>query len=113
MWSRNAGSGYKPGKSDGFDYMLHDRSNYASPSPVVGKQQVYYFYGNGDLVAYDFQGDEKWRRNLQKITEIFAFSGPFQHLLPSLTKNFIFLFYNAMNLSTDGASKGQSHSYFA
>ena len=77
LWSRNAGSGYRPGKSDGFDYMLHDRSNYASPSPVVGKQQVYYFYGNGDLVAYDFQGDEKWRRNLQKDYGDFCFQWTF------------------------------------
>ena len=57
--------------------MLHDRSNYASPSPVVGKQLVYYFFGNGDLVAYDFQGNEKWRRNLQKDYGDFCFQWTF------------------------------------
>ena len=65
------------GNSDGFDYMLHDRSNYASPSPVVGRELVFYFFGNGDLVAYDFDGNKKWERNLQKIMEIFAFNGLF------------------------------------
>ena len=43
LWSKKAGSGYRPGQSDGFDYMLHDRSNYASPSPVVGEDGVFFF----------------------------------------------------------------------
>ena len=77
LWSRNAGSGYRPGKSDGFDYMLHDRSNYASPSPVVGNKLVFYFFGNGDLVSYDFDGNEQWRRNLQKDYGDFCFQWTF------------------------------------
>ena len=77
LWSRNAGSGYRPGDSDGFDYMLHDRSNYASPSPVVGRELVFYFFGNGDLVAYDFDGNKKWERNLQKDYGDFCFQWTF------------------------------------
>ena len=77
LWSKNAGSGYKPGKSDGFDYMLHDRSNYASPSPVVGRESVFFFFGNGDLVAYDFAGNEQWRRNLQQDYGDFCFQWTF------------------------------------
>lgn len=77
LWSRIAGSGYKPGKSAGFDYMLHDRSNYASPSPVVGNNSVFFFFGNGDLVAYDFLGNEQWRRNLQKDYGDFCFQWTF------------------------------------
>ena len=77
MWSRNAGSGYRPGQADGFDYMLHDRSNYASPSPVVGLGLVYFFFGNGDLVAYDFAGKEQWRRNLQQDFGDFCFQWTF------------------------------------
>lgn len=77
IWSRNAGSGYRPGKSDGFDYMLHDRSNYASPSPAVGNDLVFFFFGNGDLVAYNFQGKERWRRNLQQDYGDFCFQWTF------------------------------------
>ena len=35
IWGNNAGSGYRPGNNDGFDYQLDSRSNYASPSPVT------------------------------------------------------------------------------
>ena len=77
LWSKKAGSGYRPGHSDGFDYMLHDRSNYASPSPVVGQDAVFFFFGNGDLVSYDLSGNEQWRRNLQKDYGDFCFQWTF------------------------------------
>ena len=77
LWRKNAGSGYRPGQKDGFDYMLHDRSNYASPSPVIGEDTVFFFFGNGDLIAYDFDGNEKWRRNLQSDYGDFCFQWTF------------------------------------
>lgn len=42
-----------------------DRSDYASPSPVTDGQRVLFYYGNGELVAFDFTGSEVWRRNIQ------------------------------------------------
>ncbi len=77
LWTRNAGSGYRPGKGDGFDYQLDSRTTYASPSPVTDGEVVVFFYGNGDLVAYDLGGKELWRRNLQKDYGDFCFQWTF------------------------------------
>jgi outer membrane protein assembly factor BamB len=90
LWSKKAGSGYRPGQSDGFDYMLHDRSNYASPSPVVGNNAVFFFFGNGDLVSYDFSGNEQWRRNLQQDYGDFCFQWTFS-ASPTFFKDKLYL----------------------
>ena len=58
LWSKNAGSGYRPGDGDGFDYQLDSRSNYASPSPVTDGQRAIFFFGNGDLVSFLMDGSE-------------------------------------------------------
>lgn len=50
-----------------------NRSNLASPSPVTDGALVYFFYGTGDLVAYDFSGKQIWARNIQKDFGQFAF----------------------------------------
>lgn len=50
-----------------------DRSNLASPSPVTDGERVYFFYGTGDLVAFDFAGKQIWARNIQKEYGQFAF----------------------------------------
>jgi len=42
------------------------RGNMASPSPVADGKAVYALYGTGDFAAYDFQGNELWRRDLGK-----------------------------------------------
>ncbi|MBM3878472.1 MAG: hypothetical protein FJ387_01965 [Verrucomicrobia bacterium] len=52
-------------------------SNYASPSPVTDGQRVVFFYGNGDLVAYDLAGKTLWARNLQRDYGDFAFQWTF------------------------------------
>jgi hypothetical protein len=49
------------------------RSNFASSSPVTDGQIVVFFYGNGDLVCYDLDGQQKWARNIQKDYGDFAF----------------------------------------
>src|SRR5690606_25933799 len=41
-----------------------NRSNLASPSPVTDGELVCFFYGTGDLVAYDFSGKQIWARNI-------------------------------------------------
>src|SRR4029079_16307251 len=52
-------------------------SNYASPSPVTDGKRVVFFYGNGDLVAYDFAGEKIWSRNLQRDYGDFSFGWTF------------------------------------
>jgi outer membrane protein assembly factor BamB len=54
-----------------------DRSNYASPSPATDGKIVVFFYGNGDLVAFDLAGKQLWRRNIQKDYGDFAFQWTF------------------------------------
>ena len=38
--------------------------NSAAPSPVTDGEHVWAFFGTGDLVCYDFQGNEVWHTNL-------------------------------------------------
>jgi outer membrane protein assembly factor BamB len=45
---------------------FHADHNLASPSPVTDGQVVVVHFGNGDLTAYDFEGQQLWKRNLQK-----------------------------------------------
>ncbi len=50
-----------------------NRSNYAAPSPSTDGRRVIFFFGTGDLLAYDLDGKELWRRNVQKDYGTFAF----------------------------------------
>jgi outer membrane protein assembly factor BamB len=45
---------------------FHKLHNLASPSPVTDGRRVFAHFGNGDLAAYDFEGKQLWRRNLQE-----------------------------------------------
>jgi outer membrane protein assembly factor BamB len=48
------------------------RNNSASPSPATDGQRVFILYATGDLAAFDFAGEELWRRNLAKDYGSFA-----------------------------------------
>lgn len=50
-----------------------NRSTLASPSPVTDGETVYFYYGTGDLAAFDFDGKKIWSRNIQKDYGQFAF----------------------------------------
>ncbi|HUT10160.1 MAG TPA: PQQ-binding-like beta-propeller repeat protein [Thermoguttaceae bacterium] len=45
---------------------FHGIHNLASPSPVTDGEVVVVHFGNGDLAAYDFEGQQLWHRNLQQ-----------------------------------------------
>jgi outer membrane protein assembly factor BamB len=64
LWEHETGQGI--GKDN--------RSNFASASPAAGDGKlVVFFYGTGDLVAFDFSGKKLWARNIQKDYGPFAF----------------------------------------
>jgi outer membrane protein assembly factor BamB len=73
------------------DGIQRDRmSNYASPSATTDGQRVIFFYGNGDLAAFDFAGDRLWRRNLQSDYGDFAFNFTFASS-PTLCRGRLYL----------------------
>ena len=49
------------------------RTSQAAPSPTTDGNLVYFYYGTGDLVAFDFAGKKVWSRNLQTDYGQFAF----------------------------------------
>jgi len=73
VWSRQAGSEPTPNvdlfRKTGEQrrhQKFHRDHNFATPSPVTDGRLVVVHFGNGDLAAYDFDGKQLWRRNLQK-----------------------------------------------
>jgi outer membrane protein assembly factor BamB len=63
LWDQEIGTGYN----------LDDKSNFSSPSPVTDGKLVVYYYGNGELAAFDFSGKKLWSRNVQKDYGQFAY----------------------------------------
>lgn len=68
VWTRVVGKGETlrgpPGSYRG-SQKFHNNHNLASPSPVTDGQLVIVHFGNGDMAAYDFDGQQLWHRNLQ------------------------------------------------
>ena len=48
------------------DSRHNERNDFASPSPITDGKTVWFYFGSGDLVAFDLDGKEIWARNLQK-----------------------------------------------
>ena len=107
-WQKSAHSGYvTPG---GTKVMLDDRSNYASPSPVTDGRRVVFFYGNGDLVCYDFDGSKVWSRNIQKDYGDFAFNWTFSSS-PQFYDGRLYLQILQRNMPVGPRGKGQPESF--
>lgn len=51
-----------------------DRSTYSSPSPATDGKVVIFFYGTGDLMAFDFDGTQKWSQNIGPFAFLWTFS---------------------------------------
>jgi outer membrane protein assembly factor BamB len=56
LWSKQVGLGYQQ----------NNMNNTASPSAVTDGKMVWFYYGTGDLAAFDLDGNEKWSRNIAK-----------------------------------------------
>ncbi len=88
------------------------RSTYSSPSPVTDGKVVVFFYGNGLMVAYDFDGQQLWKRDIQKDYGEFAFQWTFSST-PLLWNHLLYL----QVLQRDepargrGTSEGEIESY--
>lgn len=50
-----------------------NNSNFASPSPTTDGKLVWFLYGTGDLLAFDFKGNKVWSVNLQQKYAQFAY----------------------------------------
>ena len=88
------------------------RSNFASGSPTTDGKHVYFFYGNGDLVAFDFDGKKVWARNIQKEYGPFAFLWTFSSS-PTLHDGKLFIQVLQRNEPVDGRGRadGPNDSY--
>jgi outer membrane protein assembly factor BamB len=53
-------------------YQWDDKSNLASPSPVIDGDHVIFFFATGDLVCLGHDGSEIWKRNICKDHGRFA-----------------------------------------
>jgi len=56
LWRKPAGS----------DPRKFARNNMASPSPVTDGTRVFFLFGNGTLLGFDFEGRELWSRSIEK-----------------------------------------------
>ncbi len=67
VWTRDVGSGRTPrDAAKRLETKFHRLHNLATPSPVTDGKTVVVHFGNGDLAAYDFDGNQLWKRNLQE-----------------------------------------------
>lgn len=56
IWKRTIGTGNKN---------ILNRHNMSSPCPVTDGETIWVMSGKADIVAFDFEGNERWRRNLE------------------------------------------------
>lgn len=102
LWNQECGVGFNK----------DDRSNYASPSPTTDGKLVFFYYGNGDLAAFDFAGKKIWSRNIQKDYGSFAFQWTYS-TSPTLFdgKLFIQVLQRDVPVRGGGRTDGPNDSY--
>jgi hypothetical protein len=66
-WKDEAGSGFAK----------DDRTNFSAPSAVTNGEVVVFFFGSGDLAAYEVGGKKLWDTNIQEDYGEFAFGWTF------------------------------------
>jgi outer membrane protein assembly factor BamB len=71
---------------------------------------VVFFYGNGDLVTYDFQGAKLWARNIQRDYGDFCFGWTFSST-PQLYDGKLYVQILQRDIPVDGRGKDGSESF--
>ena len=56
LWRRETGTGNR----------IYRKQNLASPSPVTDGKHIWVLTGSGFLTCFDFEGNQLWRRDIQK-----------------------------------------------
>ncbi len=64
VWSRDIADGIRK----------DTRSTYSAPTPATDGESVYFFFGNGDLAAFEVDGTPMWRKNLGPFAFGWTFS---------------------------------------
>lgn len=108
-WQNAMGSGYRTA-GDGNKVQLDERGHYAQPSPVTDGTLVYFFFGNGDLAAFDFAGTKRWQRNLQQDYGDFAFQWTFSSS-PQLWDKKLYIQILQRDQTVRARGKGSPESY--
>lgn len=50
------------------------RSTFAAPTPVTDGKRVIFFYGTGDMVCFDVDGKQQWKKNMGPFAFLWTFS---------------------------------------
>lgn len=56
LWQKQCGVGFR----------TSGRSDMTSPSAITDGKTVTFYFGTGDLACFDFQGNQKWARNIEQ-----------------------------------------------
>lgn len=108
-WQNAMGSGYQSG-GQGSKVQLDERGHYAQPSPVADGKRVFFFFGNGDLAAFDLKGTKLWQRNIQQDYGDFAFQWTFSSS-PVLWRGKLYLQILQRNQPVGPRGKGKPESF--
>jgi outer membrane protein assembly factor BamB len=108
-WRDAVGTGYRPA-GQGNKVRVDERGHYASPSPVTDGKRVFFFFGNGDLAAFEPTGKKLWQRNIQKDYGNFAFQWTFSSS-PLLFGGKLYLQILQRNQSVGGRGSADSESF--
>lgn len=100
LWNHRVASGYR----------IDERSNLASPSPVTDGKTVFFYYGTGDLVAFDFAGKKLWARNIQQDYGDFAFNWTYS-TSPTLHAGRLYIQVLQRNEPVHGRGRADAESY--
>jgi outer membrane protein assembly factor BamB len=87
-----------------------DRSNFSSPSPVTDGQNVWFYYGNGDLACFDMAGTKVWSRNIQKDYGSFAYQWTYS-ASPLLSDGRLYIQVLQRNVPVGGRGGSRNDSY--
>lgn len=63
-WDHEVGVGQVVREAPKGATKFHKLHNMASPSPVTDGERVFFHFGNGQLLCFDFAGKQVWQRNL-------------------------------------------------